>query len=221
MDGNVYRVLSRYFGIDTPIDSLLGKKLFASLAQSQLDKKRPSCHNQAIMDFGALQCVPRNPNCVVCPFVDSCVAFNNDSVSELPVKERCVKIRNRYFYYFYVRGGDFTYLRKREGKDIWKGLYEPLLLMSDEKLSDDDLFSRISDVLEHDSGELTLLRKEMKHQLSHQLLHADFYLIDFGDLELSTRTWLSEYIRIMENELDLYAVPRLVSDLFDLVARRG
>ena len=124
VDGNVYRVLSRYFGIDTPIDSTEGKKLFAALADEMLDKKHPAVYNQAIMDFGAIQCTPQSPNCLFCPLADSCSALSKGSVTKLPVKQHKTKTTNRYFNYIYVRMGAYTFINKRTGNDIWKNLFE-------------------------------------------------------------------------------------------------
>ena len=131
VDGNAYRVLARYWGIDTPIDSTEGKKLFARLAQELLDPRRPALHNQAIMDFGALQCTPQSPACRKCPLADSCQALASGQVDRLPVKRHKTQVTERYFYYIYVRAGACTYLHKRQGADIWQNLYElPLLELS-------------------------------------------------------------------------------------------
>ena len=136
VDGNVYRVLSRWMGIDAPIDSTQGKKLFAQVAQELMDKKRPAIYNQAIMDFGALQCTPSSPNCLFCPLSDSCLALAQGKVDALPVKQHKTKVTNRFFNYIYVRTGGYTFIRKRTGNDIWKNLYEPLLIETDMDLSE-------------------------------------------------------------------------------------
>ena len=120
VDGNVYRVLSRYCGIDVPIDSTEGKKLFAALADEMLDKSRPATYNQAIMDFGAIQCTPQSPNCMFCPLADSCSALSKGQVMQLPVKQHRTKTSNRYFNYIYVRMGACTFIHKRTADDIWK-----------------------------------------------------------------------------------------------------
>ena len=108
VDGNVYRVLSRYFGIDTPIDSTEGKKLFAALADEMLDKKHPAVYNQGIMDFGAIQCTPQSPNCLFCPLAGGCSALSKGLMTKLPVKQHKTKTTNRYFNYIYVRAGAYT-----------------------------------------------------------------------------------------------------------------
>ena len=128
VDGNVYRVLSRWLGIDTPIDSAEGKKLFVRVADELLDRERPGLYNQAIMDFGALQCTPVAPDCLFCPLNDSCVARLKGIAGSLPVKQHKNKVTNRYFNYIYVRMGAYTFIHKRSGNDIWKNLYEPPLI---------------------------------------------------------------------------------------------
>ena len=128
VDGNVYRVISRWMGVEEPIDTNSGKKLFAELADELLDKAQPALYNQAIMDFGALQCVPSLPSCLFCPLSDSCVALQKGIVDELPCKKHKTKVSNRYFHYFYVRAGAYTYIYKRGAGDIWHNLYEfPLI----------------------------------------------------------------------------------------------
>lgn len=128
VDGNVYRVLSRYLGIETPIDSTEGKKLFASLAGEFLDKSRPAVYNQAIMDFGAIQCTPQNPACLFCPLAGSCMALSKSMVAQLPVKQHKTKTTERFLNYIYVRAGACTFINKRTGNDIWKNLFElPLI----------------------------------------------------------------------------------------------
>lgn len=133
VDGNVYRVLSRYFGIDIPIDSTEGKKTFTALAREMLDKSRPADYNQAIMDFGAVQCMPQSPNCLFCPLSGSCRALLEGKVQQLPVKQHRTKTTNRYFNYIYVRMGAHTLIHKRTENDIWKNLFE-LPLIETEKI---------------------------------------------------------------------------------------
>lgn len=125
VDGNVYRVLSRYFGVATSINSTKGIKEFKELAQTVIDETQPGVYNQAIMDFGALHCKPQNPLCDECPLAESCVALANNSVKELPVKEKKIKIKKRYFNYLVpVTEDNQTVLEERVGKGIWQGLYQ-------------------------------------------------------------------------------------------------
>ncbi len=141
VDGNVYRVLSRWLGIDTPIDSTEGKKLFVRIADELLDCECPGLYNQAIMDFGALQCTPVAPDCLFCPLNDSCVARLKGIASSLPVKQHKIKVTNRYFNYIYVRMGAYTFIHKRSGNDIWKNLYEPPLVETDREWTEEELYA--------------------------------------------------------------------------------
>jgi A/G-specific adenine glycosylase len=124
VDGNVFRVLSRYFGIATDIASTKGKKEFEQLANRIIPQERPGEFNQAIMEFGALQCVPKNPHCEDCPLKISCFAYQKDMVGELPVKIKKLNIRERYFQYYHIVCGEYTVVKKRMEGDIWQGLYD-------------------------------------------------------------------------------------------------
>lgn len=215
VDGNVYRVLSRVFGVDTPIDSTLGKKIFAELAQELLDEKNPGIHNQAVMELGALQCVPVSPDCTICPLVDMCVAYAEQTVSKLPVKQGKVKTRKRYFNYLDIRLKESLYLSKRGGGDIWEGLYELPLLEFDEPLELEQLvnseeFARLFDGVEIKS--IAQRMKDVKHILSHQHLSANFYQIEI-DTELHQT---NNRLRLVSlDNLHDYAVSRLVDRYFE------
>ncbi|MBK6829719.1 MAG: A/G-specific adenine glycosylase [Flavobacteriales bacterium] len=128
VDGNVYRVLARVFGIDTPIDSTAGRKQFRELAAALIDHEQPGEHNQAVMELGATVCTPLKPTCGECPLARKCIARATDRIDKLPVKTGKTKVRTRHFNYLHIERGDKTFLRKRTGKDIWHGLYElPLI----------------------------------------------------------------------------------------------
>lgn len=131
LDGNVFRVLARLFDIDLPIDSTAGKRTFAKLAQMQLDKRCPGRYNQAVMDFGALQCTPAQPGCADCPLASRCLALAAGTVAERPVKQSKTKVRDRWFNYLHVTCGDRTLLRRRGEGDIWQGLYEFPMIETD------------------------------------------------------------------------------------------
>ena len=193
VDGNVYRVLARHFGIDTPINTTDGKKTFAALAQELLPEGEASEYNQAIMDFGALQCTPASPNCAVCPLMESCEALRTNRVQELPVKLKTLKVRERHLIYVYVRCNGHTAIHRRGPGDIWQGLWEPWLVDSEAAVPPAAI----------------LLRQHVKHVLTHRVLYADFYL-----LEVNERLSLpDDYIWIKESELDDYAKPRLIENL--------
>ena len=126
VDGNVYRVLARHYGIATPINTTEGKHEFAALAQSLLPEAEASAYNQAIMDFGATQCTPQSPDCDTCPLQETCAAFREGRIGELPVKRRTLKVKERRLTYVYIRCQGMTAIHRRPAGDIWQGLYEPL-----------------------------------------------------------------------------------------------
>ena len=190
VDGNVYRVLARHFGIDTPINTTEGKKEFAALAQSLLPPRSSSDYNQAMMDFGAVQCTPSGPLCPSCPLQETCIALREGRVDELPVKRKTLKVRERRLTYVYIRFKGETAIRRRPAGDIWQGLYEPWLT--------DDV----------PSGAL-LLRRNVKHVLTHRVLYADFYLWEPAERPVLP----DDYIWIQESDIDQYAVPRLIEIL--------
>ena len=178
VDGNVYRVLSRYLGIETPIDSTEGKKLFASLAGEFLDKSRPAVYNQAIMDFGAIQCTPQNPACLFCPLAGSCMALSKSMVAQLPVKQHKTKTTERFLNYIYVRAGACTFINKRTGNDIWKNLFELPLIETASSVTEEELLALPEFIKLFDKEEVPVVRsicRNVKHVLSHRVLYANFY----------------------------------------------
>ena len=204
VDGNVYRVLSRHFGIDTPINTTEGKKLFAALAQEQLlpalnrEGQGAGLYNQAIMDFGAIQCTPQSPRCDDCPLMETCTAFREGRVGELPVKQKTLQVKERHLTYIYVRCNGETAIHRRPAGDIWQGLYEPLLT-------------------EQVPTGAVLLRQNVKHVLTHRILMADFYLLETDEKPVLP----DDYFWIKETELDRYAVPRLIEILLSSVMTKG
>ena len=203
VDGNVYRVLARHFGIDTPTNTTEGKKLFQSLAQELLPLATEgtplvAAYNQAIMDFGAIQCTPQSPKCMVCLLMESCVALREGRVGDLPVKQKTLQVRERHLIYIYIRCKGYTAIHRRGPGDIWQGLWEPWLVNSA-------------------PDGATLIKQGVKHVLTHRILYADFYL-----LETEERPTLpSDYIWIKETELDHYAVPRLIENLIQELFNRS
>lgn len=177
VDGNVFRVLSRAFGVEHAINSPEGKKKFTVLANELLDIKRPDLHNQAVMEFGALFCTPKNPNCGECIFQNSCFAFNKNLQHALPVKLKAKASRKRYFYYIVLVHANALCMRKREEKDIWQGLFDFHLIektrpLKSEKIVSDQLFKK----LVKKPGELTI-SKNYKHVLSHQTIFSRFIIV--------------------------------------------
>ncbi|ERK03516.1 MAG: A/G-specific adenine glycosylase [Prevotella pleuritidis] len=223
VDGNVYRVLSRYFGIETPINSTEGKKEFAALAQSLLPKDAPSAFNQAMMDFGALQCVvaPGATKgedqlsfkiCVDCPLIESCAAYRTGRVNELPVKLKTTKIKTRHLTYIYIRCNGETAIRRRASGDIWQGLWEPYLAADVELTGDKSFNAGFPSIAGAERDFLpVLLRRNFKHVLTHRILLADFYLLETD----SKPTLPDGYVWIREHDIERYAVPRLIEILLE------
>ena len=182
VDGNVYRVLSRIFDVDTPINSSAGIKEFKNLAQELLDKKDPATFNQAIMEFGALHCKPQNPLCVSCPFNDKCLALKEGRIKELPVKIRKAKVKKRYFNYLvFDLKNDRTILEQRSGKGIWNGLYQFPLVETDNLVEEGDLIKNESfkSLLNGGRFSVKLYNEDpVIHKLSHQHLFTRFWLVD-------------------------------------------
>ncbi len=210
VDGNVYRLLSRVFGISTPIDSNKGKTEFRELAALLLDKKEPGTYNQAIMEFGARYCKPRNPDCTTCIFSDICLAKERKEVHLLPVKANKTKVRERFFQYLVIRYKDQTWIRKRTKKDIWEGLYEFPLIESQHMLGETDL-KKQAEWKSCFSGLKPIVKKESrvyKHLLSHQRIFAVFWEIEVAK-EIKAKGWKKTKI----SKLQDFAVPRLI-DLY-------
>jgi len=198
VDGNVYRVLARHYGITTPINTTEGKKEFTALAQEQLlpalnrEGKGAGLFNQAMMDFGAIQCTPASPRCEQCPLAESCVAFREGRIDELPVKQRTLKVKERQLTYIYIRCNGYTAIHRRPAGDIWQGLYEPWLT-------------------EQVPYSAVLQRQHVKHVLTHRILYADFWL-----WETAERPQLpDDYFWIKEEEVGNYGVPRLIEILLE------
>ena len=213
VDGNVYRWLARLFNIDTPIDSGEGKKYFAELAQSLLPEDQAAVFNQATMEFGALQCVPKSPDCPVCPFADRCLALANGTVEKRPVKKGKTEVKPRWFNYLVVRCGNEILLGQRTGKDIWQNLYEYPLIETDRvldftELQETEAFRRLFDA----AGEVALRRTTImpKHILSHRIIYTTFYAFEISEFSDAMR---ETYLVVPEKDLDRYAVSRLI-DLY-------
>ena len=197
-------MLARYLGIATPINTTEGKKVFTTMA-NEVAAEPLSVYNQAIMDFGALQCTPQSPRCLDCPLVESCEASRSGRVGQLPVKLRKLKVRERRLTYLYIRykdatGKTFIAVHRRSAADIWKGLWEPVLLEDDG-----------TELFPHDTISLFKQRSvelfgDVKHVLTHRVLLADFYL-----METNERPSLPpDYQWIAEQDFDDYGKPRLI-----------
>jgi len=175
VDGNVYRVLARYFGIYEPINSQQGKKIFQATADDLLNKQAPGLHNQAMMEFGATLCRPKNPDCFICPVREGCFAFTNNAVHNLPVKLNKVKIRERYFNYFLLTDDNHLLMNRRDDKDIWANMYDLPLFETNGLLTIPELM-RSAEVLEYfsDDTKIAEISAVKKHILTHQRLYVRF-----------------------------------------------
>ena len=213
VDGNVYRVLSRYFGVDLPINTTEGVKYYKELAFKVMDSQNIRDYNQGIMEFGAIQCAPKNPNCFSCPLSDSCVALQENKIDTLPVKLKKTKVRNRYFNYIIPiaeadDGSRKTVLNQRKGKDIWQNLWQFPLIETKREIDLEEVKKRLCEVM-HLADDPQVLRYNHKiivHKLSHQQLHTHFWIVVISN-ELDGSILLSE----IEN----YPVPVLIANFIN------
>ncbi|MFA6778223.1 MAG: A/G-specific adenine glycosylase [Paludibacteraceae bacterium] len=207
VDGNVYRVLSRVFEISTPIDSTNGKKEFAKLAQELINPRKAALHNQAIMDLGAMVCTPDSPLCEECPVSEICLVHTHNTESSYPVKGKKSRQRDRYFYYFFIQNEGKTYLHRREGDDIWKGLYEFPLIEGDKELTEVETMniSTNNSLPEFRNIRITKTHPTILHILSHQRIHAHFIeaTAEYKSENAST------YKEINISNIQEYAISRL------------
>lgn len=214
LDGNVFRVLARVFGIDKPVDTTAGKKYFALLADKLLDKKQAGSYNQAIMDFGAVVCKPATPLCSICVFRKNCFAFLNDKVNELPVKEKKTSIRKRWFYYLVLEYEDKIAIRQRIDKDIWQDLYEfPLIETANE--CDAKIILREAEkkkLILKKGYELLSISPLYKQQLSHQLIAGQFIRLKLKNKpKLNTDPVAIGWLWVTKNKSGKYAFPRFIN----------
>lgn len=209
LDGNVYRVLARFFGIDTPIDSSEGKKQFARLAQEQLDATQPSAYNQAIMDFGAVHCKPAQPLCAECPMATQCQALQQGRVAELPIKEKKLEKKNRFFNYLVFNKKDQVQIHHRQEKDIWQQLYDFPLIETDTFLFLNQLEQdpRWMEWMQGRDYRILSHSKPFKQTLSHQQIIATFI-----EIELSSEFFLegNTFITIERKKIANFAFPKIV-----------
>jgi A/G-specific adenine glycosylase len=208
VDGNVFRVLARIFGINTPVDSTNGKKIFTELANELLDKKQPGSYNQAIMDFGAIICKPV-PLCNQCVFNKRCYAFINNKINELPVKEKKISIKKRWFYYFVIRHNDETAIRQRTGKDIWQQLYEFPMIECDKEQPVKGFMQEAEKKgwLQKGKYNIVSVSPVYKQQLSHQLIAGRFITISVE----RKPTLETDWIWLPKNKLNKHAFPRFIN----------
>ena len=215
VDGNVYRVLSRLFDLDLAIDTSEGRNAFAALAGELLDRRQPARYNQAIMDFGALQCTPASPSCNDCPLRDNCLSLAAGTVAERPVKRGKTLVRPRYLNYLHLECDGRIALRRRPQGDIWQGLYDLPAIESDRPLDFTEVIA--TDAFREIFGTLPcrLLQTTPmpKHQLSHQTLHAIYHRLELRQWPSTAGQW-----RLTSREqLEEYAIPRLLDRYFERI----
>jgi A/G-specific adenine glycosylase len=207
LDGNVFRVLSRFFGLDTPIDSTKGKLIFQELATELLDSSAPAAYNQAIMDFGSSVCKPKAPECDQCPLGSRCTALKQGMVALLPVKEKKLHIKERHFHYFVFQVDDEVYIQQRTAKDIWENLYEFYLIESEGSFRQMSAWAALKPFL---SGEPQSIFQN-RQRLTHQLIISDFYLIKLQ----SKPPLLQSGIWAGSDFLKKYAFPKTILSFFN------
>lgn len=213
VDGNVYRVLSRLFDIETPININEGQTAFAQLADTLLNRKRPGLHNQAMMEFGALHCTPKNPNCLHCPLQAQCLAFEHQTVMQRPVKLSKTKVTTRYFNYLVLRIEDKLYLHKRSDNDIWHNLYDFPCIESEKPLTVEEVIASAA-FAQHIEGKpftLSNVSPVYTHKLTHRTILAQFIEIKLEKELLHIETKGLTLTR--ESEMGKYPIPRLI-DLY-------
>lgn len=213
VDGNVYRVLARLYDIDTPININEGQKLFAQLADELLNRKQPGLHNQAVMEFGALHCTPKNPNCLLCPLQAQCLAFAHQTVMLRPVKLAKTKVTTRYFNYLILKINDSVYLHKRSGNDIWKNLYDFPCIESQEPMTVEEVVTSDAFLQLIENNPFTIIKSSpvFTHKLTHRTLLAQFIEIKLEQELLQIQT--KDLFLARETELGSFPIPRLI-DLY-------
>lgn len=223
LDGNVYRVLARKFGIETPVDTPAAKRQFADLAQALLDKTQPAAYNQAMMDFGATHCTPANPACTTCPFQEECVAFASNQVEYLPVKSKKMIKKERYFLYVIFKKDGEIWVQQRTEKDIWQNLYEfPMIEL---ETLPDGKSAAWEIVLKQYFSESTnvktpalSLSKTFRQTLTHQHIYANFLSVDLADdfsTDIFSKTVYPAWKRVFLSDFkENFSVPRIIHLFF-------
>lgn len=206
VDGNVFRVLARYFGIKIPIDIAEGKKYFTQLANELLNKKNPGQYNQAIMDFGASQCKPANPDCPVCPLKKNCFAFQKNQILFFPKKSKTVRQRIRYFNYLVIDAKNSFLFHQRNGKDIWKKLYEFPLIETGKEISEKELLRNGDFKKNFSDPKIISISPVYKQQLSHQKIFAKFWHLK-SDKQVKNNY---QFFLANKNLLTTFAVPKII-----------
>lgn len=208
LDGNVQRIIARYFGITTPIDTTEGKKLYQSLAQSLLHHDEPGIYNQAIMDFGAVICKPQNPLCQACVQQQECEAFKQNVVTQLPVKQKAIIRKERWFYYFIIEHKGKWYIKQRTAKDIWENLFEFVLFESPAVIDNITLkLPFLKKLVNGRQCHIESISRMYRQQLTHQTIHGRFIKIQVQEALPA----LSNFQLVNKKQLSEYAFPRFIT----------
>ncbi|MEJ5993642.1 A/G-specific adenine glycosylase [Pedobacter sp. Du54] len=213
LDGNVFRVLARYFGIEEPINSTAGKKIFIKLAQELILQQTASVYNQAIMEFGALQCKPKSPNCERCPLAISCFAFTHQQIQNLPVKLKKGKIRERWFNYFVIAKEDTILMKQRQPGDIWQQLYDFPLIETTSALDIED--SEFSFLIKERFGESVIVQpiSSKRHVLSHQIIYVRFFVLENYMINFNLHT---EIKSVLLADFKSLPHPKVIGDFIEV-----
>lgn len=216
IDGNVFRVLARYFGIAGAINSTQGKKMFAELAQSLIEDQEPALYNQAIMEFGALQCKPKSPVCGVCPLQLGCYALKHKKVDVLPVKLKKVKVKERWFNYFVAIKNGHILTKERKAGDVWQHLYDfPLIETTGAASLDDENFARQVKDYFGEAVKIGLVMQK-KHVLTHQIIYVQFFALDNYIVNFKLHT---EIKSVLLEEFEALPHPKVISEFMQLHVR--
>jgi A/G-specific adenine glycosylase len=216
VDGNVFRFLSRLFAVDEPVDTSRGKKYFTELAGELMDRSQAGAFNQAIMEFGALQCIPASPDCERCIFGDKCLAYAERAVARYPVKQNKTLTQDRYLYYFHIHDAEYLFIKQRVGKGIWQNLFEFPVIESERPLELEERVRQASSawfpgIAEGTLPALRLRIENRKHVLSHRILYATFYELIFSRLPAVTE----DLVRISRKEMKDYPLHRLMQQYWE------
>ncbi len=210
VDGNVYRFISRYFGINKPIDEISTQKEIKAICKELISHNKPDVFNQAIMEFGALQCKPKQVNCEGCPFNNSCWAYANTKVDELPFKAKKIKKRTRYLYYLLLENEKKVLVRKRSNNDIWAGLYELPFLEQTKSFSEENVLKS----LQIKQYKVNHISGYKKHLLSHQTLYAKFFHVMLDAENFTTAKQNFDALIVEKYSIHQYAYPKLIENYF-------
>ena len=209
VDGNVFRILARFFGIKMPVYNTEGKKVFKKLANELIEKNNPAEYNQAIMDFGAVVCKPAAPLCSECPLSIKCIAFQKGIVNALPVKEKSIKQRKRFFNYLLVEQGSNIYINQRTDKDIWQNLYEFILVETEELVPEDEFLqsSKVSALFGSNEFKVNKISRIYHQKLTHQIITGRFFHIKIKN----SKACLMKYKSIPVSQLKNLAFPKFIA----------